>query len=43
MIQTVLGEIKESELGVSSSHEHVFIDMRNCIFLTKQQSYLPKP
>ena len=34
MIQTVLGEIKESELGVSSSHEHVFIDMRNCVDIT---------
>ena len=34
MIQTVLGEIKESELGVCSSHEHVFIDMRNCVDIT---------
>ena len=34
MIQTVLGEIKESELGVCSSHEHVFIDMRKCVDIT---------
>lgn len=34
MIQTVLGEIKESELGVCSSHEHIFIDMRGCVDVT---------
>jgi phosphotriesterase-related protein len=34
MIQTVLGEISENELGVCSSHEHVFIDMRNCVEIT---------
>ena len=34
MIQTVLGEIKESELGVCSSHEHIFIDMRGCVDIT---------
>ena len=34
MIQTVLGEINESELGVCSSHEHIFIDMRGCVDIT---------
>ena len=34
MIQTVLGEIKDSELGVCSSHEHIFIDMRGCVDIT---------
>lgn len=34
MIQTVLGEIKESALGVCSSHEHIFIDMRKCVDIT---------
>ncbi len=31
MITTVTGEIKESEVGVASSHEHIFIDMRKCV------------
>ena len=31
MINTVLGEINENELGVTSSHEHIFIDMRCCV------------
>lgn len=31
MITTVLGEINENELGITSSHEHIFIDMRNCV------------
>lgn len=34
MIQTVLGEIKEKDLGVCSSHEHIFIDMRGCVDIT---------
>ena len=34
MIQTVLGEISEKELGVCSSHEHIFIDMRGCVDIT---------
>lgn len=34
MIQTVLGEINESALGVCSSHEHIFIDMRKCVDIT---------
>lgn len=33
-ISTVLGEIDESALGVCSSHEHVFIDMRGCVDIT---------
>ncbi len=31
MITTVLGEIREKELGITSSHEHIFIDMRCCV------------
>ena len=31
MINTVLGEISENKLGIVSSHEHIFIDMRNCV------------
>jgi len=34
MITTVLGEIDENELGVTSSHEHIFIDMRHCVDIT---------
>jgi phosphotriesterase-related protein len=34
MINTVLGEIREDELGVTSSHEHIFIDMRGCVDVT---------
>lgn len=34
MINTVLGEIDERKLGVCSSHEHVFIDMRKCVDIT---------
>lgn len=34
MINTVLGEISENELGVTSSHEHIFIDMRKCVDVT---------
>lgn len=34
MINTVLGEISKSELGITSSHEHIFIDMRNCVDIT---------
>ena len=34
MINTVLGEIPESDIGVCSSHEHVFIDMRGCVDIT---------
>ena len=38
MITTVLGEIGEDELGVASSHEHIFIDMRNCVDITGNES-----
>lgn len=31
MITTVTGEIHEDKLGVVSSHEHIFIDMRMCV------------
>ncbi len=34
MINTVLGEIREDEIGVTSSHEHIFIDMRGCVDVT---------
>lgn len=34
MITTVLGEINENQLGVTSSHEHIFIDMRKCVDIT---------
>ena len=34
MITTVLGEINENELGICSSHEHIFIDMRKCVDIT---------
>lgn len=31
MITTVLGEIHENELGITLPHEHILIDMRNCV------------
>ena len=34
MVTTVLGEISKNELGVTSSHEHIFIDMRCCVDIT---------
>jgi len=34
MITTVLGEISEDKLGITSSHEHIFIDMRKCVDIT---------
>lgn len=34
MVTTVLGEISENDLGVTSSHEHIFIDMRKCVDIT---------
>ena len=34
MITTVLGEIEAKDLGITSSHEHIFIDMRHCVDLT---------
>ncbi len=38
MITTVLGEIDENALGVTSSHEHIFIDMRGCVEITGNES-----
>ena len=37
MITTVLGEISEESVGIASSHEHIFIDMRKCIEITGQE------
>ena len=34
MINTVLGQISRDQLGVTSSHEHIFIDMRGCVEIT---------
>ena len=34
MIETVLGPISENQLGITSSHEHIFIDMRGCVEIT---------
>lgn len=34
MINTVTGEIHENDLGVTSSHEHIFIDMKGCVNIT---------
>ncbi|MBQ8605764.1 MAG: hypothetical protein IJ408_03425 [Clostridia bacterium] len=34
MIETVRGPISETELGVVSAHEHLFIDMRGCVTKT---------
>ena len=34
MINTVLGPIDAKDLGVCSSHEHIFIDMRGCVDVT---------
>ena len=38
MINTVLGEINKSQMGVTSSHEHIFIDMRKCVDITGDES-----
>ena len=34
MINTVTGKISIDKLGVTSPHEHIFIDMRNCVDVT---------
>lgn len=39
MISTVTGEIDENKIGITSPHEHVFIDMRMCV---PQSDNLPK-
>lgn len=33
MIETVCGKIKIDDIGVTSAHEHIFIDMRHCVFV----------
>lgn len=38
MITTVLGEIHEDNLGITSSHEHIFIDMRGCVDVTGKEA-----
>jgi len=38
MITTVLGEISEDKLGITSSHEHIFIDMRKCVDITGNEA-----
>ena len=35
MITTVLGQINENDIGVALSHEHILIDMRNCVDIPK--------
>ena len=34
MVTTVLGEISKDKLGITSSHEHIFIDMKKCVDVT---------
>lgn len=34
MIQSVLGKIEIDNIGVTSPHEHIFIDMRHCVGIT---------
>ena len=31
MIETVRGPVSIEDLGITSAHEHIFIDMRNCV------------
>ncbi len=40
MITTVLGEIESKELGITSAHEHLFIDMRGCVNVTGNEGPL---
>lgn len=37
MIQTVTGAISPEELGITSAHEHIFIDMRHCVGQTGEE------
>ena len=37
MIMTVRGPVPKEELGICSSHEHIFIDMRGCVDITGQE------
>ena len=34
MINTVLGQISENDLGTTLPHEHIFINMRHCVVPT---------
>ena len=34
MVQTVNGLIDKKQFGIASAHEHIFIDMRNCVNIT---------
>ena len=34
MIQTVMGEVDKRELGLTLPHEHILIDMTNCVNIT---------
>lgn len=40
MVETVLGPISEDRLGVTSAHEHIFIDMRHCVDITGDEPAL---
>lgn len=40
MITTVLGQIESKELGITSAHEHLFIDMRGCVNVTGNEGPL---
>lgn len=31
MVTTVLGPIDATDLGITSAHEHILIDMRHCV------------
>lgn len=37
MIQTVNGLINKNQFGIASAHEHVFIDMKNCVSITGEE------
>lgn len=40
MINTVLGEKNKNDLGICSSHEHIFIDMKMCVDEPKEKNQL---
>ncbi len=40
MITTVLGDITSDELGITSPHEHILIDMRGCVNITGNEDKL---
>ncbi len=37
MIETVCGKIEKGDLGITSAHEHVFINMKNCVDITGKE------